>query len=89
MPIEVVPQLPATKTIDLEVMFDTMDDGTNHAMFNQVSWNAPLVPGIFSVKSLGENATSQAAYGPLSFVIEYGDVVDLVIKNGDAGKHPL
>lgn len=89
VPIVAESQPPVTKTIDLEVLFDTMDDGTNRAMFNEVTWNPPSVPGIFSVMSLGENATVEGAYGPLSFVIEYGDVVDLVIKNGDAGKHPL
>ncbi|KAG6900240.1 hypothetical protein C0993_001059, partial [Termitomyces sp. T159_Od127] len=35
VPIEVIPQVPATRTIELEVTFDTMDDGTNRAMFNQ------------------------------------------------------
>ncbi|RXW17297.1 hypothetical protein EST38_g8554 [Candolleomyces aberdarensis] len=89
VPVEVIAQPPVTKTIDLEVLFDTVDDGTNRAMFNQITWNAPKVPGIFSALSLGANATSEAAYGPLSFLIEYGDVVDLVIKNGDAGKHPF
>lgn len=89
VPVVVERQPPVTKTIDLEVLFDTVDDGTNRAMFNQITWNAPKVPGIFSALSLGPNATSEAAYGPLSFLIEYGDVVDLVIKNGDAGKHPL
>lgn len=89
VPIEVIPQPTVTKTIDLEVSFDTADDGTNRAMFNQMTWNVPKVPGIFSALSLGENATADAAYGPLSYVIEYGDVVDLVIKNGDLGKHPL
>lgn len=78
-----------TKTIDLEVAFDTVDDGTNRAMFNQITFNVPKVPTIFSTLSLGPNATAEGAYGPLSFIIEYGDVVDLVIKNGDAGKHPL
>lgn len=89
VPVEVIAQPLVTKTIDLEVLFDTVDDGTNRAMFNQITFNAPKVPGIFSALSLGPNATSEAAYGPLSFLIEYGDVVDLVIKNGDAGKHPL
>jgi iron transport multicopper oxidase len=78
-----------TKTISLEVLFDTMDDGTNRAMFNGVTYNPTLVPAMFSELTLGENATVESAYGPLSFVIEYGDVVDLVVKNGDAGKHPL
>jgi len=78
-----------TKTIDLEVSFDTMDDGTNHGMFNQITYNPPLVPAIFSELSMASNATVAQAYGPTSFVLNPHDVVDLVIKNGDAGKHPL
>nr|BAU94255.1 laccase [Pholiota microspora] len=89
VPVEVVAQPPATKTIELEVFFDTMDDGTNHAMFNQVTYNSPLVPAVFSELTLGENATIASAYGPQSFVIDHLDVVDIVIKNGDAGKHPF
>ncbi|GLB39058.1 putative ferroxidase [Lyophyllum shimeji] len=90
VPAEKIPQLPPpTKTIELEVSFDTMDDGTNRAMFNQVTYNSPLVPAIFSTLSLGLNATVAEAYGPLSFVLDHQDVVDIVIKNGDAGKHPF
>ncbi|KAJ3506458.1 hypothetical protein NLJ89_g6860 [Agrocybe chaxingu] len=70
VPTIVVPQPAVTKTIELEVSFDTMDDGTNHAMFNLVTYNSPLTPAIFSLAV-------------------YGDVVDLVVKNGDAGKHPF
>ncbi|KAF9480958.1 ferroxidase [Pholiota conissans] len=89
VPVEVIAQPLATKTIELEVSFDTMDDGTNHAMFNQVTYNSPLVPAVFSELTLGENATIASAYGPQSFVIDHFDVVDIIIKNGDAGKHPF
>ncbi|KAF9003375.1 Fet3 protein [Cyathus striatus] len=90
VPIEVIPQYPpATKTIELEVLFDTMDDGTNHAMFNQITYNSPLVPAVFSEMTLGQNATVPEAYGPQSFVLDHGDIVDIVVKNGDAGKHPF
>jgi iron transport multicopper oxidase len=82
--IPAMAQPRVTKTIDLEVIFDTMDDGTN-----QVTFNFPVVPSVLSALTLGANATVAEAYGPLSFVIEYGDVVDLVVKNGDVGKHPL
>jgi len=58
-------------------------------MFNRVTYNSPLVPAIFSELTLGQNATVESAYEPLSFVIEHMDVVDIVVKNGDAGKHPL
>lgn len=66
-----------------------MDDGTNHAMFNQVTYNSPLVPAILSVLTLGNNATVAQAYGPQSFVYDHLDVLDIVVKNGDTGKHPL
>jgi iron transport multicopper oxidase len=66
-----------------------MDDGTNRAMFNGITYNPPLVPAMFSELTLAENATVASAYGPLSFVVEDGDIVDLVVKNGDPGKHPL
>ncbi|KAF8067721.1 Fet3 protein [Lyophyllum atratum] len=89
VPVEKIPQSPVTKTIELEVTFDTMDDGTNHAMFNQITYNPPLVPTVFSALSLGSNATVAEAYGPLSFVVDHLDVIDIVIKNGDAGKHPF
>ncbi|KAF9028653.1 Fet3 ferroxidase protein [Hymenopellis radicata] len=89
VPVIVMSPPVVTKTIELEVSFDTMDDGTNHAMFNQITYNSPLVPAVFSELSLGNNATVEAAYGPNSFVVDHMDVVDIVIKNGDAGKHPF
>ncbi|KAJ7636972.1 Fet3 protein [Roridomyces roridus] len=88
-PLVVEPAVPSTKTITLYFEFDTMDDGTNHATFNGVTYNSPLTPAILSALTLGDNATVEAAYGPQSFVLDHMDVVDLVIQNGDAGKHPF
>ncbi|KAG6821107.1 hypothetical protein H0H93_006446 [Arthromyces matolae] len=89
VPVVQIPQVPASRTIELEVLFDTMDDGTNRAMFNGITYNTPLVPAVFSELTLGNNATVAAAYGPTSFVLDHFDVIDIVIKNGDAGKHPF
>ena len=89
VPLDVVPLEPADRTIELEVLFDTMDDGTNHAMFNMITYNTPLVPAIMSEMSLGDNATVAGAYGPTAFVIDHLTTFDIVVKNGDAGKHPL
>ena len=69
--------------------FDTTTDGTNHAFFNDVTFNYPLVPTVFSEVSLGSNASIQQAYGPLSIVLDHLEVFDIVIQNTDAGKHPL
>ncbi|KAH7105424.1 Fet3 protein [Auriculariales sp. MPI-PUGE-AT-0066] len=90
VPVTVEPQLPpATTTIELEVTFDTMDNGVNRAMFNTVTYNFPNVPAVLSALSLGSNATIAEAYGPNSFVVNHMDIVDIVLKNGDAGKHPF
>ncbi|KAJ7322898.1 Fet3 protein [Mycena albidolilacea] len=89
VPLVAVAAPDPTRTIELEVSFDTMDDGTNHAMFNLVTYNSPLVPAVLSAMTLGGNATDSSAYGPQSFVLEHMDVLDIVVKNGDAGKHPF
>lgn len=35
------------------------------------------------------SSTGQTAFGELAFTLNHLSVVDLVVKNGDAGKHPL
>jgi len=90
--VPIPPEKPpcSTRTICLELTFGPMTDGTYRAMFNGITHNFPLVPSMFSELTLGPNATDPNAYGPLSFVLKYGDVVDLVVKNGDnRGGHPF
>ena len=98
VPIPAEPQLPpANHTIPLLVVFDTTDKGTNRAMFNDVVFNSPITPGVFSMLSLARGdggvgpgaAEVESAYGPWSYFLNDGEVVDLVLMNSDAGKHPL
>ncbi|KIJ14567.1 Ferroxidase [Paxillus involutus ATCC 200175] len=89
VPTIAIPQFPLSKTVELQVAFDTMNDGTNRAMFNNVVYNSPLVPAIMSTLTLGSNATVQEAYGPYSILLNHLDVVDIVIKNSDVGMHPF
>lgn len=49
VPSKAEPQLPPPdQVVELEVTFDTMDDGTNHAMFNSKTFNMPKVPTVFT-----------------------------------------
>lgn len=89
VPVDPISQPVASQSIELEVVFETMNDGTNHATLNGYVYNSPIVPAIMSVLTLGENATAQEAYGPYSIMLNHLDVVDIVIKNGDKGSHPL
>jgi iron transport multicopper oxidase len=77
VPVVVEPMLPADQTIELEVTFDTMDDGTNRAMFNQITYNSPLVPTALSILTLGPNATDVTAYGTTSFILDHLSAVQL------------
>jgi hypothetical protein len=81
--------LPVDRTIELEASFGTMTDGTNRAMFNQISYQSPLVPTVLSVLTLGSNATEATAYGTASIVLDHLSAVQIILKNGDVGKHPL
>ena len=89
IPVAVEPMLSVDRTIELEVSFDTMSDGTNRAMLNQVSYNPPLVPAVLSVLTLGSNATEVTAYGPASFLIDHLIALQITVKNGDKNSHPL
>ena len=89
VPLAAMPLYPATQTIALEFEFDTMDDGTNHAVFNGTTYNSPLVPSVMSELTLAQNASVAQAYGPLSFVLDHLQVFDIVIMNADSNMHPL
>jgi iron transport multicopper oxidase len=89
VPVVVEPMLPTDRTVELEVSFKTVEDGTNRAMFNGISYQIPLVPTVLSVLTLGSNATVATAYGPGAIVLDHLSAVQIILKNGDTGKHPL
>lgn len=89
IPYQQIVAPPSTRTITLVAAFNTMNDGTNHATFNEITYNSPLTPAILSEMTLLQNATYAPAYGPTSFILDYMDVIDIVIQNSDTGKHPL
>lgn len=89
VPVQIISQPPRGTTVELLAAFTTMDDGTNRALFNDITYNSPLVPATLSELTLGSNATVPGAYGPSSFVLEHNDVVDIIVNNSDTGAHPL
>lgn len=82
-------------TIDLVADFATMTDGTNHGIFNNITYDVPIVPTILSALTLGVNSNGSGnalvpmAYGPNRWILNENDVVDVNLMNADSGKHPL
>ena len=81
----------ADYTITLEVQMDNLGNGVNYAFFNNITYTTPKVPTLLSVLSAGDAASNELVYGTNtnSFVLQGGDVVDIVLNNLDTGKHPF
>ncbi|GAB7341808.1 hypothetical protein MBLNU457_g0135t2 [Dothideomycetes sp. NU457] len=61
------------------------------AAFNDISYVPPKVPTLYTVLSSGDNATNAAVYGTYtnSFVLNKDEIVEIVLNNDDAGRHPF
>ncbi|EAW14723.1 putative ferrooxidoreductase Fet3 [Aspergillus clavatus NRRL 1] len=81
----------ADYTFSLDVSMDNLGDGANYAFFNGITYVMPKVPTLYSALTTGSAATDPAVYGYNThpFVLKKGDIVDLVLNNDDAGKHPF
>ncbi|EOD52491.1 putative ferrooxidoreductase protein [Neofusicoccum parvum UCRNP2] len=81
----------ADYTITLDLTMDNLGDGANYAFFNGITYTKPKVPTIFSVLTTGSAASNATVYGTDTnpFVLNHGDIIDIVLNNDDTGKHPF
>ncbi|BAP73321.1 iron transport multicopper oxidase FET5 [Kluyveromyces marxianus] len=77
--------------IKLNVEMENLGDGIQYAFFNNITYVAPKVPTLLTALSAGELATNAAIYGDNinAFVLEHGEVVEVVVNNHDSGRHPF
>lgn len=75
-------------TLTLDLSFFEQDD-QNRAGFNNITYLPQVVPTLATVLSTGSAASNASIYGANtnSMVIEYGQLVEVVINNYDAGAH--
>jgi len=60
------------------------------AFINDETYVGPKVPTLYSALTTGANATDAAIYGVNTnpFVLEYNEIIEIVLNNLDSGKHP-
>lgn len=70
---------------------DVLSDGANYAFFNSITYVLPKVPTLYTALTAGALAANPAVYGvnAHAFVLEPMSVVEIVVNNNDAGKHPF
>lgn len=92
-PIVPEPLLPeADHVIHLNLHMDNLGDGINYAFFNNETYVSPKVPTLLTALTAPEELVlNSEIYGhnTNSFVLNAGDIVDMVIDNDDSNKHPL
>jgi iron transport multicopper oxidase len=78
-------------SIQLDLSMNNLGDGANYAFFNDISYVRPKVPTLYTAMSVGSNNTDVRVYGrdTNSFVLEKGEIVEIVLNNDDGGKHPF
>ena len=91
VPLEPEPVVEPDESHQLDVLFETLGDGVNYAMFNEISYMQPIVPTLLTALSVPPNYTTEVTvYGTStnSFVLGHQNMVQIIVNNGDAGKHP-
>ncbi|SCV02253.1 LAMI_0G17282g1_1 [Lachancea mirantina] len=78
--------------ITLDVKMDNLGNGVNYAFFNNITYVAPKIPTLSTVLSAPEDLISNPwIYGDNinAFVLEHGEVIELVVNNYDDNRHPF
>lgn len=90
-PLEPQSVVDADESYQLDVDFNTLDNGENYASFNSISYMAPIVPTILTALSAPANYTNDVIiYGTSTnaHVLTHNHMVEIVLNNYDTGKHP-
>jgi iron transport multicopper oxidase len=79
------------QSVVLAVMMDNLGNGANYAFFNNITYVRPAVPSIYTALTADDLATNSQVYGSHTnaFVLDYQQVIEIVVNNHDAGKHPF
>ncbi|KAI2633347.1 multicopper oxidase [Xylaria nigripes] len=73
----------------LNLNFTTINNQTR-ATLNDVTNIAQLVPTLYTALTTGQDASNPAVYGvnAIPIILEYGQVVEIIVNNFDTGGHP-
>ncbi|KAH3671003.1 hypothetical protein OGAPHI_000714, partial [Ogataea philodendri] len=92
-PFDKMPLLPdPDHQIEVVLHMENLGDGVNYAFFNNHTYVAPKVPTLLTALTAPQElAVNSKIYGSNtnSFVLSYGEVVELVVNNEDDNKHPF
>lgn len=78
VPVEIEAQAEADMKIELGVFFDTADNGSPRAFFNNITYQMPVVPSYLTAVTMGNDSLNPVVYGQTnSFILKHGDMIEL------------
>ena len=92
VPKDHVALLPNASTqVPLTVVMANLGNGANYAFFNNITYVPPKVPTLYTALTTNTAANDPYIYGPdtNAFVLQAGDIIDIIVNNNDTGKHPF
>ncbi|CAP72621.1 uncharacterized protein PODANS_2_530 [Podospora anserina S mat+] len=76
--------------IKMDFAFCTDANGYPRACFNNLTYIDQKVPALYSAATTGDDNSNPIVYGQINpFIVNYGDVVQIVVNNQDAATHPF
>ncbi|OHE92868.1 multicopper oxidase [Colletotrichum orchidophilum] len=80
----------ATKIFQFDWQFCNDKNGIPRACVNGSPYVDQKVPTLYTASTTGENNTNTLVYGAVHpFVVNYGDIVDIVVNNNNDANHPF
>jgi len=90
VPLAPLGVVPPDHFVTVTVNFTDNAQDINYAIVNNVTYQAPKVPSMFTALTTGPLAVNPWIYGHTTnpFVLKYLDMIYFVINNHDTGAHP-
>ncbi|KAK1530533.1 multicopper oxidase [Colletotrichum costaricense] len=80
----------ATKIFQYDWAFCFDKNGIPRACVNGTPYVDQKVPTLYTASTTGENNTNPLVYGAVHpFIVNYGDIVDIVVNNNNEANHPF
>ncbi|KAF9360897.1 hypothetical protein BGX26_007100 [Mortierella sp. AD094] len=93
---ELVPVVPETtseanQVFTLTAAFSVLNDYSNKATFNDVTYVMPKVPTLYTALTTGNLSSNPEVYGKYAhpLVVKHNEWIEIIINNNDPGNHPF
>ncbi|KAF9155690.1 hypothetical protein BG015_008921 [Linnemannia schmuckeri] len=91
-----VPVIPETTQLPdqifpLTAAFSVLNDYSNKATFNDITYVMPKVPTLYTALTTGNLSSNPEVYGKYShpMVVKHNEWIEIIINNDDPGNHPF